>query len=97
MQSTHTPGKWEIVPTPAIDSIKPGDSVAIGARAGNVTWIVAEMVAPGDARLIASAPDLLAALQALTEWGCTHTSPRDANSPHALLIAARAAIARATS
>jgi len=40
-------------------------------------------------------PTLLDALKALTEWGCTHTSPRDANSPHALLIDARAAIARA--
>ena len=44
--------------------------------------------------LFAAAPDLLTALEALTEWGCTHTSPRDANSPHELLIAARAAIAK---
>jgi hypothetical protein len=49
-----------------------------------------------NARLIAAAPDLLAALDALTEWGCTHTGPRDDNSPHELLIAARAAIAKAT-
>ncbi len=35
---------------------------------------------------------LRSALLALTEWGCTHTSPLDANSPHELLIDARNAI-----
>jgi hypothetical protein len=49
-----------------------------------------------DAHLIAAAPELLTALLALTEWGCTHTSPHDANSPHALLVEARQAIAKAT-
>lgn len=39
--------------------------------------------------------DLLAALRNLTEWGCTHTSFRDPNSPHTLLLAARLAIAKA--
>jgi hypothetical protein len=33
-------------------------------------------------------------LAALIEWGCEHTSPRDANSPHALLVAGRAALDR---
>jgi hypothetical protein len=47
-------------------------------------------------RLMAAAPELLAALQALTDWGRDHTSPKDPNSPHALLVAASAAIARAT-
>ena len=50
---------------------------------------------PHNARLLAAAPELLEALSALTEWGCTHTSPLDPNSPHELLIAARAAIAKA--
>ena len=30
---------------------------------------------PDNANLIAAAPELLAALEALKEWGCTHTSP----------------------
>lgn len=47
-------------------------------------------------RLFAAAPDLLEALQALTEWGCTYTSPLKPNSPHDLLIAARDAISKAT-
>jgi len=34
-----------------------------------------------------------AALQALLDWGREHTSPRDANSPHHLLVAAQAALA----
>jgi hypothetical protein len=35
------------------------------------------------------------ALAQLTDWGLTHTSPRDENSPHALLSAAVAALAAA--
>lgn len=45
--------------------------------------------------LEAQRAELLAALEALTEWGCAYTSPREPNSPHQLLITARAAIARA--
>lgn len=51
--------------------------------------------ADAHAKLLAAAPELLAALEALKEWGCTYTGPRDANSPHALLIAAHHAIAKA--
>ena len=46
-------------------------------------------------RAVNAHDDLLAALEALTEWGRTYTSPRDANSPHELLIAAVNAINRA--
>jgi hypothetical protein len=90
MPISHTPGSWEPIiikcadgtPTYGVKSLKSGACVA---------WVSM----PNDANAIAAWPELLAALQALTEWGCTHTSPQDANSPHALLIAARAAIAKA--
>jgi hypothetical protein len=39
--------------------------------------------------------ELLSALKALTDWGREHTSPLDHNSPHALLVNACAAIAKA--
>ena len=54
-----------------------------------------------NANLIAAAPELLAALEALKEWGCTHTSPSVGvtitpdNSPHDLLVAACEVIAKA--
>jgi hypothetical protein len=48
-----------------------------------------------NARLIAAAPELLAALKELAGWGLCHTSPLDAKSPHNLLIAAVEAIAKA--
>jgi hypothetical protein len=40
-------------------------------------------------------PACVTALRALTDWGRTHTSPLDANSPHALLIQATEALAAA--
>lgn len=38
-------------------------------------------------------PQLAQALRGLLDWGRDHTSPRDANSPHDLLVAAAAALA----
>ena len=69
-----------------------------GTRGGTRVATAEEDAIEGEAnaRLIAAAPDLLAALRDLTDWGCTYTSPLDANSPHGLLIAARVAIAKAT-
>lgn len=50
----------------------------------------------GNARLIAAAPELLSTLQALTDWAREHTSPRQSNTPHEILIEAMAVIAKAT-
>lgn len=43
-------------------------------------------------RAIAERESFYNALFALTEWGRTHTSPTDPNSPHELLIQAVAAL-----
>lgn len=47
------------------------------------------------ATMFAASLDTLAALKALVDWGREHTSPSDPNSPHDLLIAGVAAIAKA--
>jgi hypothetical protein len=53
-------------------------------------------IAPDEAATVVEgfAPDVVRALRDLTEWGCENTSPRDTNSPHALLVAAHAALGR---
>ena len=45
--------------------------------------------------LILAAPALRDALADLVEWGVNHTSPRDPNSPHDLLVAAVEALKQA--
>lgn len=58
---------------------------------GNSAWPCAEQ----NGHILAAAPELLTTLQALTDWCCSNTSPRDPNSPHELLVAAVAAVAKA--
>jgi hypothetical protein len=87
----HTPGPWN------------KNSCYIYAPDGK---IIAQVHNPGSKKtdypleanrdLMAAAPELLAALEALTDWGREHTSPRDDNSPHLLLIAAMEALTKAT-
>jgi len=90
----HTPGPWRVTP-----SCRIGNGSAWRDILSDGTEFAPSYIGEAldkDAALIAAAPDLLAALQALTDWGRDHTSPKDPNSPHALLVAASAAIARAT-
>ena len=104
--TTHTAGPWNVEPHNLGKWIKSGESFIVAIpdhieHEGKPCGSIASQDKTQDeldanARLIAAAPELLAALEALTEWGCTHTSPRDANSPHDFLVAARAAIAKAT-
>ena len=103
MKTTHTPGPWIICDTdgqtphivaehgkqwknPTIcnfyDDVTPWDSVTIGS------WYEQTENHKANARLIAAAPDLLAALQSLIN------DQRDASLP--VLSQARAAIAKAT-
>ena len=98
----HTPLPWESTgPSDVWPYANRGLGDIFGAWENDhkIRHQVATMVRPGDAEFIVRAvnahDELLAALEALTEWGRTHTSPLDTNSPHDLLIAAVNAIAKA--
>lgn len=80
----HTPGPWHW--------FSDEDVIDNGKGSLEIALVVGLEY---DGRLIAAAPDLLAALRALLDWGREHTSPRDDNSPHALLIQACEAVAKA--
>lgn len=99
----HTPGPWEVRPIPGMNQIaiaQPGmmypfasvgpwqDSREPNRKLTGTDYANALL-------MMKAAPDLLKALRDLLDWGREHTSPRDANSPHELLIAAVNAIAEA--
>lgn len=103
MSARHTPGPWFIEETPESDS---GSFLIISD--GAPEWIVAETARgiPGNpdeanARLIAAAPDLLAALKAAVDCGMVPTSSVSdggaAKYVHQVAVAdmIRAAIAKA--
>lgn len=87
-----TPGPWEVSKVYG----QQGLIVALGGEAiASVTgYYTRAGQTEGNARLIAAAPELYEALCELLEWGREHTSPRDANSPHELLVKASAALAK---
>ena len=67
MASTHTPGPWLAIPTTAIS--RNANTVRMDVVATSGEWnpaFVAGDILPADARLISSAPDLLAALERLS-------------------------------
>lgn len=90
----HTPGPWqfELAPSGGFDIEKDpndlGRYMVIATRSSHQAR-AAEMHA--NARLIASAPDLLAALEAVLAWGTDENYER----AHAACEAARAAVAKA--
>jgi hypothetical protein len=106
MSTKHTPGPWNANPKRLIIETQSGPvegplmSYLVGNRAslpGTVVSIASERVA--DHHLCAAAPDLLAALQGLDEAYCRAGSPLNKDERHEdrmRLIAARAAIAKAT-
>lgn len=92
MQTTHTPGPWHIAA--AQDRTYPH---AIESRDSSFDGFqLARCVNPADARLIASAPDLVAALQQIAD-GCERRLRKGHDEGDAAsLDIARAAIAKAT-
>lgn len=111
----HTPGPWEALPPAKLGKhwrVAQRGMLGGGGVLGSATamWLIAviENGAPGDtleteeanARLIAAAPDLLAACERLLPWATLsdgETVTDDVMNPHLLadVQAARAAIAKA--
>tara|TARA_Y100001963_G_scaffold87631_1_gene121121 strand:- start:1438 stop:1755 length:318 start_codon:yes stop_codon:yes gene_type:complete len=85
----------------AIRRVWDEDSAQVISNDGQHLATVTQDPLIANANLIAAAPELLNALEALKEWGCTYTSPSVAvtiepeNSPHDLLVAAVEAINKA--
>lgn len=86
----HTPGPWVVKPTTSrvhnfrVESAQDCEDIAL-------------CIELADARLIAAAPDLLTALEALANEYGPHTGRMASTSPRrALWLQARTAIARAT-
>jgi len=59
----HTPGPWDINPMRTVDG-----QFIVCAGEGHGYGVVADVLAEADARLIAAAPDMLAALEAHQIW-----------------------------
>ena len=78
----HTPGPWAIEP----DAL--GESSIVTDNGGTIADVYGRN--PANARLIAAAPDLLAALQAVADYWAGGDVPADIDA------AMRAAIAKAT-
>lgn len=98
METKHTPGPWALHPTalhPAVRSVGTPDTgprriCTVGTMNGNP-------VDKANARLIAAAPELLAALQALVGWEDAEIKHFGATRPDDWIMdGARAAIAKAT-
>lgn len=93
--AAHTDGPW------AIGIQVDPDGAEVISNDGQHLATVTQDPLIANANLIAAAPELLNALEALKEWGCTYTSPSVAvtiepeNSPHDLLVAAVEAITKA--
>lgn len=93
MKTNHTPGPWT-VNGKTVKSVDHGHHYTV-ARVDNPKFTPEANAA--NARLIAAAPDLLAALRALTAVVESYEYGRPwPGRPHAQMDEARAAIARAT-
>lgn len=93
MSAAHTPGPWS-VNFKKFSEVQ-AENGAVIAECKKLTGLVNLQA---NARLIAAAPDLLAALRGLDEAYCragTPLSPAERHEDRMRLIAARAAIAKA--
>ena len=88
----HTPGPWELV-----DAARPRIYHKEDVIATVEPDHVGKLACDRNARLIAAAPELYAALESLTQYVDSYRyNSAWAGRPHAIMDHARAAIARAT-
>lgn len=78
----YTPGPWEVRPDMSVEDTETGTTIAAFCEEAN-------------ARLIAAAPDLLAALEAVMQHFDPWSMPESASQPMRAYEDARAAIAKA--
>lgn len=89
---SHTPGPWHMV----TDGHKVGVLTTDNVRIICVCkYHLTTAQAVTDARLLAAAPDLLAALVGLLDWGRDNLSSVHNPEAHALLVAAHSVITKA--
>lgn len=100
MSDKHTPGPWTYVPDEDVAGHREPDRV----KAGNITIIQCPGLVhnrtktTANARLIAAAPDLLAALREMTAlFEMTDEAQEPGTDSYAVLHLARAAISKAIS
>lgn len=102
MTTTHTPGPWSAdwgyIVAPDVTGKHVDLYVATIAEEDEDGRVVPEHERDANARLIAAAPDLLAALRGVMTWWADTLPPHGADDdmPAHLFDAAHAAIARAT-
>lgn len=94
--SAHTPGPWKVINHPRVVHVSSQRSVGFGGNGmSSVAWLTGGSLAQeANASLIAAAPDLLAALKAMVEWGPLAES-LDVAEFRVDVANARAAIAKA--
>ncbi len=61
----HTPGPWHVHPSEPDDTAHVFAADPLGSNADGDIVTIADFISDGDARLIAAAPDMLAALKAV--------------------------------
>ncbi len=90
MSTSHTPGPWAVIPTlTGALSINAAPKVPV-ATVGGAGWHLGEDVAKANAALIAAAPELLAALQAMVRMAKSKAPPSEIVLRHALAAIAKA-------
>lgn len=86
--ANHTPGPWYYDENTGDVRLNDGEEVYPVIAQVDLDNVEDIEQGHADGRLIAAAPALKSALAGLLDWCREHTSPRGANSPRSLVVAA---------